>query len=68
MTCMIPYALKYKDPQGIVWHPYSVDFTSPEGKFEVHIYAISPEHAHLQLAALKENGRVLGQVTDIIPC
>lgn len=43
-----------------VWHPYPVEFESPEGRFALTLHAISWEHAHLQLASLKENGRVVG--------
>lgn len=64
---MIPYTLEYKDAQGFVWHPYAVDFTSDEGKFSCHIYAISDEHAQLQLAAIKETGVIAGKVAAIVP-
>lgn len=63
---MIPYPLTYIDTKGRVWHPYAVAFDSPDGPYECHIYAISAEHAELQLASLKENGRVSGQTIEIV--
>lgn len=55
--------LIYRDPNtGYSWYPFSVEFYSPEGRFSVIIYAISEEHARLQLESLKENGRVTGQI------
>ena len=52
---------EYIDPQGRKWHPYEVIFDTPEGEFGIHIYAISDEHARLQLQDLKETGRINGQ-------
>lgn len=57
----LPYPLSHTDPQGRVWHPYAVKFESPDGPFECHIYAISDDHARLQLEALKETGQINGQ-------
>ncbi|MGE8660188.1 MAG: hypothetical protein ACN6O8_25880 [Achromobacter sp.] len=57
----IPYPLSWTDPQGRVWHAYSIEFSSPDGTYACHIYAISDEHAQLQLDALKETGRITGQ-------
>ena len=64
----IPYPLEVPDPQGrpMTWTPYQVQFTSPEGTFSCHIYAISDLHAQLQLDALKETGRIDGRVCDVI--
>lgn len=64
---MIPYEMEYKDPRGLVWHPYGVEFDSPDGKFCFHIYAISAEHAELQLASIKENAKVYGKIEEIVP-
>lgn len=60
----IPYPLSWADPQGRVWHPYPVDFRSPDGTYACHIYAISDYHAQLQLEALKETGRITGQTLE----
>lgn len=45
---------------------YSIEFESPDGVYSVGLYAISSEHAQMQLQALKETGKVLGQVDRII--
>ena len=63
----IPYALEYRDPEGRLWHPYAVKFTSPDGTYECHIYAISDEHAQLQLEALQETGELNGQSIGCYP-
>lgn len=55
----IPYPLRAVDLQGRVWHPYEVKFHSPDGAYVVHLYAISEDHARLQLDALKETGYVV---------
>lgn len=62
-------ALQYeeKDPQGRKWHPYEVIFDTPEGEFGIHLYAISDEHARLQLQDLKETGRISGQTLEVYP-
>lgn len=46
------------------WKPYSVSFESPEGHFSFCIYAISFEHAELQLDAIREAGKVDGELID----
>ncbi|MFY2845598.1 hypothetical protein ACOTJF_28320 [Achromobacter ruhlandii] len=61
----IPYPNSFKDAQGRVWHPYAVDFDSPDGTYSCHIYAISDDHAQLQLDALKETGRISGQTLEV---
>lgn len=63
----IPMPLEYIDPQGRKWHPYGVEFDSPDGKFEIHLYAISRMHAEMQLEALKETGRVNGCTEGVYP-
>jgi len=55
------------DAAGRVWHPYAVEFTSPDGVYLTTLWAISPYHAELQLEALKETGRVKGQITHQSP-
>lgn len=49
-----------------MWRPYSVEFDSPDGAYSVYLYAISWEHAALQLEALRETGRVAGEVCGIV--
>lgn len=61
----IPYALSHTDHAGRVWHPYAIQFTSPDGTYECHIYAISDEHAELQCQALRETARVAGQTIGV---
>jgi hypothetical protein len=61
----IPHPLTYTDPKGRRWCLYCADFESPDGVFSVYLYAISDEHAHLQLDAFKETGRMLGKVEGI---
>lgn len=52
---------------GREWHPYDIQFESPDGRYSVYLYAISEEHAHLQLDALKETGKVIGKVIRVEP-
>ena len=63
----IPMPLEYIDLQGRKWHPYGVEFDSPDGKFGIHLYAITDMHAEMQLEALKENGRVNGVTIGVYP-
>lgn len=56
----------YIDNKGYVWQPYSIEFDSPEGLFSFDIYAISFEHAELQLQAIKESAKVSGRLEGII--
>lgn len=65
MADNIPYPTSCKDAQGRTWHAYSVKFDSPDGAYECHIYAISDDHALLQLDALKETGRITGQTLEV---
>jgi hypothetical protein len=61
-------ALKVTDPHGrnINWNLYAVNFDSPDGKFSFHIYAISDEHAQLQVDAIRETATLEGQVLALI--
>jgi len=59
----------YTDPAGRQWHPYAVEFDSPDsahgspdGVFLVTLFAISDLHAQLQVDAMRETARVAGQV------
>lgn len=63
---MIPLPLTHTDAAGRVWRPYSVDFDSPDGAYSVYLYAISWEHARLQLEALRETGRVTWEVCGVV--
>jgi len=54
--------LEWADPKGRKWHPYSVTFESPDGMFVCYLYAISADHAQLQLEALRETAEVQGRV------
>lgn len=47
---------------GMPWHLYSVEFVSPDGRFEFYIYAISHDHAHLQVDAIRETAKVNGRI------
>lgn len=69
MTPLPHIALQYEeiDAQGRRWHPYEVEFDSPDGSFCFHIYAISDMHAQLQLDALKQTGRINGQTLETYP-
>ena len=64
----IPYPLVVVDGAARrTWRPYAIDFESPDGRFSVHLYAISAMHAQLQLEALRETGKVTGVVVGVIP-
>jgi hypothetical protein len=52
----------YTDPKGRVWRVFNIEFESPEGKFHCKLWAISWLHAELQLEALKETGKVAGEL------
>jgi hypothetical protein len=47
---------------GIEWNPYSIQFESPDGCFMFAIWAISQEHATLQLDSIRENAAVVGKI------
>lgn len=57
---------EYTDPKGRVWNEYVCSFTSPDGSYSFHIWALSHDHALLQLAALKETAKVDGRVEGVI--
>lgn len=66
MTSMLS-PLTVPDPAGrnMAWHLYSVHFDSPDGCFGFYIYAISDDHAALQLQALRETARLGGRIVAI---
>ena len=51
----------------MTWNAYAVNFTSPDGTYSFHIYAISDDHAQMQLDAIKETACIAGQVCGVIP-
>lgn len=59
-------SLEYRDPKGLVWHPYSVEFNSPEGTFAVEVWAISYDHALLQVEALRETATVKARIVEAV--
>lgn len=52
---------------GRTWYLFGVDFTSPDGSYSVYLYALSHDHALLQLDALKETGTVGGRIDGVYP-
>lgn len=58
--------MSYLDEASRRWDLYAIEFDSPDGTYTVTLYAISHEHAQLQLQSLKENGRVMGQIDRFI--
>jgi hypothetical protein len=56
--------LTTSDPLGrqMIWSLYSVGFESPDGKFSFEIYAISDDHAQLQVDAIRETAKLDGQI------
>jgi hypothetical protein len=55
------------EQDGRTWHRFACEYTTADGKFGFHIYAISHEHAVAMLEELKQTAVVLGQVTKIVP-
>lgn len=55
------------DASGFEWKPFLISFDSPEGNFSFEIFAISHEHAELQLDAIKDSGKVDGELIERIP-
>lgn len=62
----LPMPLQWTDHKHRTWRPYAIEFDSPDGRYSVYIYAISFDHAHLQLEALKETGTVAGEVQGAV--
>lgn len=46
---------------GRTWRLFGVDFTTADGDFRTHIYALSFEHAAAIVAKLKQTARLGGQ-------
>ena len=57
---------EFVDDKGFTWNPYAVHFESPEGVFAFAIYAVSHEHACLQLQSIRENAAVVGQIVAAV--
>ena len=58
---MNPDDIKIKR-HGYNWYPYTVQFESPDGTFMFGIWAISDDHAELQVQAIKETAIVKGRL------
>ena len=69
MSTGVPYPLSTPDPHGrpMTWRLYSATFESPDGLFGFHFYAISDDHAAMQLEAIKETAALDGRIEEIIP-
>lgn len=52
----------WRDDAGQTWFRFAVDYSFEGRTFSAHIWARGVEDAELRLAALRETGRVLGQV------
>lgn len=61
------HKLTYQDRKGRMWKTYTFSYDSPDGRYSFTLMALSPEHAELMLADLKESARLDGEVSDIIP-
>ena len=60
--------LLYTDGAGRKWKRFSCKFSSPDGTYHFDIWALSHDHALLQLDSLKENAEVVGEIQLEIPC
>jgi len=49
------------------WHPYTVEFKTPEGEFSTHIYARDAEHAAETVECLKKTATVGGRIVEVVP-
>ena len=58
---------EYIDPVGRVWHEYGCEFTSPDGVYQFSLWALSYDHACLQLDAVKETAKVSGRIEGVMP-
>jgi hypothetical protein len=59
--------LSVKCHRGMEWRLYGVEFESPDGKFGFNIYAISDEHAAMQVEAIRETAALVGRIEGTIP-
>lgn len=59
--------LQHKDHAGRIWRKYTCSFKSPDGTYAFDLWAISDDHAQLQMDALKETAVVNGRVEGEIP-
>lgn len=69
MSDGVPYPLTVPDPHGrpMTWNLYGATFKSPDGQYGFHFYAISDDHAALQLEAIKETAVLDGRIERVIP-
>lgn len=58
--------MKYTDRDGRIWSKFTCSFTSPDGKYCFELWALSHDHALMQLESLKENAVVDGELADEI--
>lgn len=47
---------------GVWWKLFSVEFTTPDGKYSTYIYAIDAEHASYRLEEMKATAVIGGEV------
>lgn len=48
--------------EGMTWHLYSFEFTTPDGTFSSYLYAISPVHAAELLQDMRKSAVLSGRV------
>ncbi len=63
---MMPLSVDDAYGRNMKWNLYAVDFDSPDGKYSFNIYAISDEHAQMQVDAIKETASLAGQIAQRI--
>lgn len=51
----------HTDSKGRIWNRYLCSWTGPDGQYSFDIYAVSDEHAQIQLQDLKETAKVDGR-------
>lgn len=49
------------------WHLFSVDFTTPDGKYSFYIYALAMDHALMIVEDIKQTATLSGQVLSVAP-
>lgn len=52
--------------EGVTWFLYAFDYTTADGKYGAHFYAISDEHAQLILQELKETATLRGRLQGVV--
>ncbi len=51
---------------GVAWHLYAFDFSTPDGVFSSSFYAVSDQHASLLLEELRETAVLRGRVMGVL--